>query len=87
MHGKNHKLARPYHGPYHVINVTQTNAEVQLIEHPSAASIFVALGRLCKCYPEQADDCWVGHKKRVYKIKTSKRRASDSAVHVDNSNL
>ena len=45
--GKNRKLARPYHRPYCVINVIQTNAEVQLIEHPSAVSIFVALGRLC----------------------------------------
>ena len=78
--GKNRKLARPYHGPYRVINVTQTNAEVQLIEQPSAPSIFVAIGRLRKCYPEQTDDCWMGHKKRVHKKKSSKRSASDSTV-------
>ena len=78
--GKNRRLTRPYHGPYRVISVTQTNAEVQLIEHPSAPSIFVAIGRLHKCYPEQTDDCWMGHKKRVHKKKSSKRSASDSTV-------
>ena len=67
----------PYHGSY---RTTQTNAGVQLIKHPSAPSIFVAIGQLCKCYPEQTDDCWIGHKKRVHKKKSSKKSASDSTV-------
>ena len=36
--GKNRKLARPYHGPYHIVAVTPTNAEVklsELVNHPS----------------------------------------------------
>ena len=76
--GKNRKLARPYHGPYHVINVTQTNAEVQLIECPSEPSMFVAIDRLRKCYPEQTNDCWLGHKKKIPKKRSAKLPTSES---------
>ena len=44
--GKNWKLSRPYHGPYHVLQVIPTNAEVQLIDHPKDEQIFVALDRI-----------------------------------------
>ena len=60
--GKNRKLARPYHGPYHIIAVTPTNAEVKLIERVGEPSIFVAIDRLRKCYPELPDTCWTGRK-------------------------
>ena len=60
--GKNRKLARPYHGPYRIVAVTPTNAEVKLIERASEPSIFVAIDRLCKCYPELSDTCWTGWK-------------------------
>ena len=61
--GKDRKLARPYHGPYRVINIMPTNAEVQLIQYPSEPTIFVAIDRLRRCYPEQPNDCWLGKKK------------------------
>ena len=32
--GKDRKLARPFHGPFRIINLTPTNAEVQLVEKP-----------------------------------------------------
>ena len=72
--GKDRKLARPYHGPYRVINITPTNGEVQLIEYPSEPTIFVAIDRLRKCYPEQPNDCWLGKKK----IPKKKARPSNS---------
>ena len=72
--GKDRKLARPYHGPYRVINITPTNAEVQLIQYPSEPTIFVAIDRLRKCYPEQPNDCWLGKKK----IPKKKARPSNS---------
>ena len=53
--GKNRKLARPYRGPFRVINVTQTNAEDQLIEYPREPTVFVAIDCLHKCYPEQTN--------------------------------
>ena len=60
--GKDRKLARPYHGPYRVVSLTATNAEVKLIENPKESSIFVALDRLRKCYPEQSNATWTGRK-------------------------
>ncbi len=59
--GKTWKLARPFHGPY---QVTPTNAEVRLVDEPMSESIFVALNRVRRCYPEQANTTWTGRKKR-----------------------
>ena len=69
--GKNWKLARPYHGPFRILSLTPTNAEVQLIEKPGDPSSFVALSRLRRCYPEMTDASWTGRKKRS-KNKTKK---------------
>ena len=63
--GKSWKLARPYHGPFRILILTPTNAEVQLIEKPGNPSLFVALGRLRRRYPEMTDASWTGHKKRT----------------------
>jgi hypothetical protein len=70
--GKSWKLARPYHGPFRILSLMPTNAEVQLIEKPGDPSLFVALGRLRRCYPEMTDTSWTGRKKRN---KTRKRVA------------
>ena len=78
--GKNRKLARPYHGPYRVVHITPTNAEVRLIEHPTEPSIFVAIDRLRKCYPEQTDDCWLGTKKKIPKKRNAKQYTPGSTV-------
>ena len=51
VQGKDWKLARPFHGPYHVIQITPTNAKVLLIDQPQGESIFVAaLDRVRRCY-------------------------------------
>ena len=62
--GKDWKLARPFHGPYRVLQVTPTNVEVRLVDQPKSESIFVALERVRRCYPEQGNVTWTGHKKR-----------------------
>ena len=56
-----------------MISITPTNAEVQLIEYPSEPSIFVAIDRLWKCYPEQTNNCSQEEKpkKRSAKLPTS----------------
>ena len=70
--GKDWKLARPYHGPYRIISLTPTNAEVQLVEKPSDPTLFIAIGRLRKCYPEiPANVSWTGRHK-----KTKRKRCS-----------
>ena len=55
--GKAWKLVRPFHGPYRVVCVTTTNAEVRLVDQPGADAIilFVSLSRVCPCYSEMAD--------------------------------
>ena len=60
--GKDRKLARPYHGPFRIIDLTRTNAEVQLIGRPQDQTIFVAIDRLRRCYPELSDKSWTGRK-------------------------
>jgi len=42
------KLGRPYFGPYKVVSLTTTNAEVQLMDASKDSSIFVSL-----------DGCWI----------------------------
>ena len=76
--GEKRKLARPFHGPFRVLTVTPTNAEVRLVNDPTAASIFVALDRVRLCYPEQADITWTGRSRRKTAAR-SKRTVSDSA--------
>ena len=64
LHGEEHKLRRPYYGPYRVLNVTETNAEVRLIDSPSDDPIFVNLNRVRLCHPEQGMTTWTGEKKK-----------------------
>ena len=53
--GKAWKLARPYFGPYKVLSLSPTNAEVQLAHDSKSESIFVALKRIRRCYDEISD--------------------------------
>ena len=62
VQGKAWKFARPYFGPYEVVGITPTNAEVQLLNHPTVPPIFVSLDRVRKCYEEMTDDVWMDHR-------------------------
>ena len=42
VQGKAWKFARPYLGPYEVVGITPTNAEIQLLNHPNVPTIFVS---------------------------------------------
>ena len=72
--GRDRKLARPYHGPYRIVSVTPTNAEVKLIDRVEEPSIFVAVSRLRRCYPEQPDASWTGRRKSKRPRRTCTRR-------------
>jgi len=61
VRGKAWKFARPYFGPYKVLSLTPTNAEVQLWNCPDESSIFVALDRVRLHYDEMTDELWLGH--------------------------
>ncbi len=60
------KLARPFHGPFRVLSLTPTNAEVRLVDEPKSQSIFVSLNRVRKCYEELPDQSWRGSTPRKY---------------------
>lgn len=57
------KLARPFHGPYRVVTLTPSNAEVILIDKPKEPSTFVVLNRIRCCYDEMEDTSWTGPRK------------------------
>ena len=60
-----------------MISLTQTNAEVKLIERPTEPTIFVVLYRLRKCYPEQPNNCWLGKKKTLRKTPRPRSPGTD----------
>jgi len=67
--GPEHKVARPFHGPYVVISVTPTNPKVYLVPKPSDLTIFVILSRV-RCYLEQSNEVWTcskNHRNRAKK--------------------
>ena len=72
--GKTWKLARPFHGPYRVLHVTDTNIEARLVDRPQDLSIFVHLDRVRKCHPQLADKVWTGPRVK----RRRKRRERDS---------
>ena len=44
--GKSWKFVRPYHGPFRVVSITPTNAEVVLVDKSDEDTIFVLLKRV-----------------------------------------
>ena len=63
--GKAWKFSRPFFGPYKVLSLTPTNAEVQLLNAPQDQPIFVSLSRVRPCYEEMSDEIWAGHSNRT----------------------
>ena len=79
IQGATWKLARPFHGPYRVVSLTPTNAEVVLVDKPKEPSIFVSLSRIRLCYEEMPDISWTGPKcKRRYQRKEKKQDATSA---------
>ncbi len=60
VQGKTWKFARPYHGPFRVLSLTPTNAEVRLVDESKSESIFVSLNRVGKRRDELPDQSWRG---------------------------
>lgn len=54
--GKAHKFARPFSGPYRVVELFNNGAEVNLIAKPKTANIRVAFNRIRRC-PNEIPDC------------------------------
>ena len=82
--GKAWKFARPYHGPYRLLSLTPTNAEVRLVDRSSKKSKFVPLDRVRSCYPEMTDTVWTGHRlKRRCKPTSKAAKPARAAMQRD----
>ena len=52
------KFARPFHGPYRVVEIDSNTAKICRVDKPNEEPILVALERLCRCPEEIGDECW-----------------------------
>ena len=66
------KLDRPYHGPFRVYEVTDTNAKIKPVSDPDGELRCVSLQKVSKCKGQIATcpQVWLGHGK----TKSRKRR-------------
>ena len=78
VQGKAWKFAHPNYGPYKVLALTSSNAEVCLIDGPEDQTIFVALDRVRPCYSEMTNDVWAGHGYRGSSRKKMKKKLPQS---------
>ena len=63
--GKAHKFARPFHGPYRILEVTRNDARIVPVHSPKEEPIFVAIDRIRRCPPEiSQEDFWPARSKR-----------------------
>ena len=56
--GSAYKFARPYHGPYRILEVMSNNAKIRPVDKPQDKPILVALSQLRRCPEEIGDDFW-----------------------------
>ena len=73
--GKAWKFARPFHGPYRILELTPTNASVRLVNRPQDTPIFVSLQRIRTCPKEIPDEkSWSGQKQQRKRVKAAGRQ-------------
>ena len=77
--GKAAKLARPYFGPYRILSLTPTIAEVRLVDQPDDSSMFISLSRVQPCYAELSDQSWSGHTRKRKRNQTAKPAPKQSS--------
>lgn len=58
--GEHRKLARPFHGPYRIVHVTDTNASIVPCDDPTKQAETVHLSKLTKTHPALRTDTWLG---------------------------
>ena len=56
--GEKRKFARPFHGPYRIVEVGENTAKVRRVDQPEDEAILVAQERLRRCPIEIANECW-----------------------------
>ena len=88
--GEGRKLARPYHGPYRIIELNANNAQIRKVNQPDGDLLLVATDRLRRCPDEVEDMFWppdpptkenkgaASNKKQDKKCANKKLRAASS---------
>ena len=63
--GDNGKFAKPFHGPFRIVELTHTNASVRPVDNPPENPVFVYLDRVRHC-PEElpSGETWFGTTKK-----------------------
>ena len=61
------KFARPYHGPFRVMEMDSNTARIRRVDRPEEDTILVALDRLRYCPTEVSDTFWPPSKRRSKK--------------------
>ena len=56
--GARRKFARPFHGPYRLLEVSSNTARICPVDQPGSEPLLVALSRLRLCPEEIADEFW-----------------------------
>lgn len=63
--GERRKFARPFHGPYRVMELGTNDAHIRPVDRPQEEPILVALDRLRRCPDEVEDGFWPPRKTRA----------------------
>ena len=66
---KAHKFARPFHGPFRVLEANNTGVVVRPVNQPDVPSIRVALNRVRRCPNEIGNDFWPAKQFRRKRIR------------------
>ena len=61
--GARRKFARPFHGPYRLVEVGTNTARICPVDKPESEPILVSLDRLRRCPEEVGDKFWPPNKK------------------------
>ena len=77
--GEAHKFARPYHGPFWVIELGTNTAKVRRVDKPKGEPILVSLDQLRQCPEEISDKFWPHDKVKKTK-KKNKERSKEEAL-------
>ena len=62
--GARRKFARPFHGPYQLVEVDVNTAKIRPVDQPENEPILVSLDRLRRCPDEIGDEFWPPRKSR-----------------------
>ena len=80
------KFARPYHGPFRVVEMDVNTAKIRRVDKPEEDSILVAVDRLRQCPAEVPDTFWPPPKQRKKK-ETDSSQTGDAGVTSQNQSL